>query len=213
LRQISLELEQGKQYALVGPSGAGKTTLVDLLLGLLVPQSGSIRLCPTIRTAYVPQDTYIASLPLRNNVALQWSDEHIQSDRIANALHRAGLQDFTTRIADDTALDPTALSGGQKQRIGLARALYMDANLYIFDEVTSALDMETERRIYETIDALRGRATVVIVAHRLSTVQRADTVFYLDNGMIAGAGTFAELSDSLPTFRRQIELSQIDLSR
>lgn len=213
LRQISLELEQGKQYALVGPSGAGKTTLVDLLLGLLVPQSGSIRLRPTIRTAYVPQETYIASLPLRNNVALQWSDEHIQSDRIANALHRAGLQDFTSRIADDTPLDPTALSGGQKQRIGLARTLYMDADLYIFDEVTSALDMETERRIYETIDALRGRATVVIVAHRLSTVQRADTVFYLDSGMIAGAGTFAELSDSLPTFRRQIELSQIDLSR
>ena len=213
LHQISLNLEQGRQYALVGPSGSGKTTLVDLLLGLLVAQSGSVRMSPTIRMAYVPQETYIASLPLRQNVALRWSDEQIQDERVATALQRAGLHDFISRIDDDTRLDPTALSGGQKQRIGLARALYSDANLFIFDEVTSALDMETEQRIYETVNGLRDQATVVIVAHRLSTVQRADAVFYLDNGMIAGSGTFAELSESLPTFRRQIELSQIDVSR
>lgn len=213
LRRVSLCLQQGKQYALVGPSGAGKTTLVNLLLGLLVAQTGSIRLSPTIRTAYVPQDTYIASLPLRQNVALEWSDNQIHTDRVSTALQRAGLHDFLRYIDDDTPLDPTALSGGQKQRIGLARALYADANFFIFDEVTSALDMDTEQRIYETINGLRGHATVVIVAHRLSTVQRADTVFYLENSTIAGSGTFTELSESLPEFRRLIELSQIDITR
>lgn len=213
LRRISLNLQRGRQYALVGPSGAGKTTLVDLLLGLLVAQSGSVRLSPTIRTAYVPQETYIASLSLRQNVALRWSDEQIQNERVVTALEHAGLHDFISRIDDDTRLDATALSGGQKQRIGLARALYSDANLFIFDEVTSALDMETEQQVYETVNGLRNQATVVIVAHRLSTVQRADAVFYLDNGTITGSGTFAELSESLPSFRRQIELSQIDVSR
>jgi len=212
LQDVSLNLLLGKQYALVGPSGAGKTTLVDLLLGLNVPQSGNVRVSPTIRTAYVPQETYIASLPLRQNVALQWSDDQIDVKRVATALERAGLLDFLSRIHDDTPLDPAALSGGQKQRIGLARALYTDANLFIFDEVTSALDMETEQRIYETVNGLRGRATVVVVAHRLSTVQRADTVFYLDNGTIAASGTFSELMESLPAFRRQIELSQIDIT-
>ena len=103
------------------------------------------------------------------------------------------------------------MSGGQKQRIGLARAFYLGANFVVLDEVTSALDMDTERVIYNAVNALRGQATVVIIAHRLSTVQRADQVFYLDNGTLAGAGTFAELSQSLPAFRRQIELSQIDL--
>lgn len=213
LRRVSLCLQQGKQYALVGPSGAGKTTLVNLLLGLLVAQTGSVRLSPTIRTAYVPQDTYIASLPLRQNVALEWSDNQIHMDRVSTALQRAGLHDFLRYIDDDTPLDPTALSGGQKQRIGLARALYADANFFLFDEVTSALDMDTEQRIYATINGLRGHATVVIVAHRLSTVQRADTVFYLDSSTIAGSGTFTELSESLPEFRRLIELSQIDITR
>jgi len=213
LRQISLNLQKGKQYALVGPSGAGKTTLINLLLGLLIAQTGSVRLSPTIRMAYVPQETFIASIPLRNNVALRWSEDQIQRERVVIALKRAGLHDFLARIDDDTPLDPNALSGGQKQRIGLARALYADANLFVFDEVTSSLDVETEKRVYETINGLRNQATVVIIAHRLSTVQRADKVFYLDNGTIVGSGTFAELSASLSSFRHQIELSQIDITR
>jgi len=213
LSQISLNLQKGNQYALVGPSGAGKTTLVNLLLGLLIAQTGSVRLSPTARMAYVPQEAYIASIPLRNNVALRWSEDQIQRERVVIALKRAGLHDFLARIDDDTPLDPYALSGGERQRIGLARALYADANIFIFDEVTSSLDVETEKRVYETINGLRDQATVVIIAHRLSTVQRADKVFYLDNGTIVGSGTFAELSASLPSFRHQIELSQIDITR
>jgi ABC-type multidrug transport system fused ATPase/permease subunit len=208
---VSIVLRRGGQYAIVGPSGAGKTTLVDLLLSLNVPQQGVVRVSPTIRTAYVPQDTHIAGIPLRNNVALQWSDHDIHYDRVHAALIRAGLPDFADRVDDDTPLDGTTLSGGQKQRIGLARALYADANFLVLDEVTSALDMETERQIYETIDSLRGAATVVIVAHRLSTVQRADEVIYLNEGTVAGKGSFARLMSELPAFRRQVELSQIDV--
>jgi len=208
---VSIVLRRGGQYAIVGPSGAGKTTLVDLLLGLNVPQQGVVRVSPTIRTAYVPQDTHIAGIPLRNNVALQWSDHGIHRDRVRAVLAQAGLSDFAERVDDDTPLDGTTLSGGQKQRIGLARALYADANFLVLDEVTSALDMETERQIYETINSLRGSATVVIVAHRVSTVQRADEVIYLNEGTVAGKGSFTRLMSELPAFRRQVELSQIDL--
>jgi ABC-type multidrug transport system fused ATPase/permease subunit len=211
LNGVSIVIRRGGQYALVGPSGAGKTTLVGLILGLSVPQQGVVRIAGDTRTAYVPQDTHIAGIPLRNNVALQWSDHSINRDRVRTALIHAGLPDFTERVDDDLPLDATTLSGGQKQRIGLARALYADANFLVLDEVTSALDMETERQIYETIDSLRGAVTVVIVAHRLSTVQRADEVIYLNEGTVAGKGSFAHLMSELPAFRRQVELSQIDV--
>lgn len=209
LHCVSLNLRRGGQYAIVGPSGAGKTTLVELLLGLNVPQEGAVRVAGDIRTAYVPQDTHVAGIPLRNNVALRWSDQGLHRDRVYAALMQAGLPDFTARIDDDTPLDATALSGGQKQRISLARALYANANFLVLDEVTSALDMDTERQIYETINSLRGTTTVVIVAHRLSTVQRADEVIYLTDGRVAGKGSFARLMSELPAFRRQVELSQI----
>lgn len=211
LTNISIELQFGKQYAIVGPSGVGKTTLVDIFLGLNSPQAGTIKQQQNLKLAYVPQDTFIAAVSLAQNVALSWDINSVNTEKVTEVLLQAQLAEFVNQVYDRTPLDPSALSGGQKQRIGLARALYAGANFLVLDEITSALDMETERQIYETINALRGNATVVIVAHRLSTVQRADTVFYLDNGTVAGSGTFAELSASLPSFRRQIELSQIDL--
>jgi ABC-type multidrug transport system fused ATPase/permease subunit len=211
LSNITLDLQIGKQYAVVGPSGVGKTTLVDIFLGLNAPQSGTIRRLPNVKLAYVPQDTFIASVSLAQNVALSWDVNSVNHEKVIKVLLQAQLTEFVNRVSDQAPLDSSALSGGQKQRIGLARALYAGANFLVLDEITSSLDMETEQQIYETINALRGNATVVIVAHRLSTVQRADTVFYLDNGRVAGSGTFAELSASLSSFRRQIKLSQIDL--
>jgi ABC-type multidrug transport system fused ATPase/permease subunit len=213
LTNISIDLQFGKQYAIVGPSGVGKTTLVDIFLGLNAPQSGTIKRQQNLKLAYVPQDTFIAAVSLAQNVALSWNINSVDTEKVFKVLLQAQLAEFVNRVYDQTPLDPSALSGGQKQRIGLARALYAGANFLVLDEITSALDMETEQQIYETINALRGNATVVIVAHRLSTVQRADTVFYLDDGTVAGSGTFAELSASLPSFRRQIEFSKIDMVR
>ena len=211
LRSVSLRLVEGRQYAIVGASGAGKTTLVDLLLGLHVPQEGIVRWRQDIVTAYVPQDTHIAAASLASNVALSWNHASIDIGRVRSALRQVQLEEFIPLLMGSEALVGDQISGGQRQRLGLARAIFRNANFIVLDEVTSSLDVETERSIYEVIDSLRGSVTVVIVAHRLATIQRADTVFYLDHGQLLESGTFVELSEKLPRFRRQIELSQIRL--
>ena len=211
LRDISLRLERGKQYAIVGPSGAGKTTLVDIFLGLLQPTSGAMRRDKVSVSAYVPQETHIAYMSLAENVALVWNRSDVDLSRVESALKRAGLHEFLTRIDDPTPLLNESLSGGQKQRIGLARAFYSGADFIVLDEVTSALDAETEKSVVEQIYGLRGDVTAIIVAHRLSTVQHADHVFYLENGRLIGSDTFQALADTLPQFRQQIEFGQIEL--
>jgi len=212
LHNINIRLSKGKQYAIVGPSGAGKTTLVDIVLGLLEPSSGVIRRNKANVRAYVPQETHIAFMSLAENIALAWNQSDVDSSRVESALKKAGLQEFLTRIDDPTPLLNESLSGGQRQRIGLARAFYSGANFVVLDEVTSALDAETEQNVVEQIYGLRGEITTVIIAHRLSTVQRADHVFYLENGRLVGSDTFQELADTLPQFRQQIEFGQIQLS-
>lgn len=211
LNTVSLQMVSGRQYAIVGVSGAGKTTLVDLFLGLNVPQSGTVKRRPNVTTAYVPQDTYVAAASVASNVALCWDHASIDLDRVRAALRQVRLEEFVPRVDDPSPIGGGQISGGQKQRLGLARALFMGADFIVLDEVTSALDVETERGIYEVIDSLRGTVTVVIVAHRLATIQRVDQVFYLDEGRLLATGTFVELSENLPRFRRQIELSQIRL--
>ncbi len=211
LSDINLSLEKGKQYAIVGPSGAGKTTLVDIFLGLLEPTSGALRRDDTTVSAYVPQETHIAYTSLAENVALVWNRSDVDPRRVELALKRAGLHEFLTHIDDPTPLLNESLSGGQKQRIGLARAFYSGADFIVLDEVTSALDAETEKSVVEQIYELRGDVTAVIVAHRLSTVQHADHVFYLENGRLIGSDTFQALADTLPQFRQQIEFGQIQL--
>lgn len=128
-----------------------------------------------------------------------------------SALKRAGLHEFLTRIDDPTPLLNESLSGGQKQRIGLARTFYSGADFIVLDEVTSALDAETEKSVVEQIYELRSDVTAVIVANRLSIVQGADHVFYLENGRLIGSDTFQALADTLPQFRQQIEFGQIRL--
>jgi ABC-type multidrug transport system fused ATPase/permease subunit len=209
LSNVSLSLEHGKQYAVIGPSGAGKTTLIDICLGLLSPTQGVVRIRQTSKLGYVPQDTHVARLNLRSNIALEWSEDAINTDQFDSARQQASLGSVLDGRDAAERLSDTSLSGGQKQRIGLARAVYRSPDILFLDEVTSALDAETEHSVMKSIMDLKGKATVVIVAHRLSTVQHADCVIYVDEGKVQGIGTFEELRQALPSLQRQIELGTL----
>lgn len=208
LRGISIRFERGKQYALVGPSGSGKSTIVDLCMGLMAPSSGSIdwHLVDEDRVGYVPQDSPVAGADLAGNVALEWQSDEVLSGDVDHALAGASLGG----LKDARSIGRlTGLSGGQRQRVGLARALYRRANILFLDEPTSALDAETEHEVMSAVRDLRGRSTVVIVAHRISTIQDVDCVIYVENGMVLGWGHFDELRRTLPQFARQITLGTI----
>lgn len=211
LSGVHLSLKRGLQYALIGPSGAGKTTLVDLGLGLLQPTSGQVRIAAGSQVGYVPQDTHVAKLSLEQNIALEWTDGGISRGDIERAIRETELTTVREHRTEAAYLGMSTLSGGQKQRVGLARAFYRSPSLLFLDEVTSALDAETEDLVMRSVHQLKGQATVVIVAHRLSTVQHADQVIYVDNGTIAGIGSFDELRARLPQLQRQIELGSLEL--
>jgi ABC-type multidrug transport system fused ATPase/permease subunit len=211
LSEVNLTLRKGLQYAVIGPSGAGKTTLVDVALGILTPTGGELRRTADLRLGYVPQDTHIARMSLEGNVALEWNPLVIDAERFESSIMSSELVDFRESRLDADLYGALSLSGGQKQRVGLARAFYRSPGLLVLDEVTSALDVETEDLIMQSVHGLRGSSTVLIVAHRLSTVQHADQVIYIDGGRVAGVGTFIELRNTLPQLRRQIELGSLEL--
>ena len=224
LDDVGLSIGRGESVALVGRSGAGKTTFVDVLLGLLTPQAGSISVDGTdIRTCmaawqrsigYVPQTIYLIDDTLRRNIALGVSDAEIDEARIRSACQLAQLEPVLQGLPQglDTVIGERGarLSGGQRQRIGLARALYDDPRLLVLDEATSALDSETEQEITRAIDSLARVKTVIVIAHRLSTVQHCDKIVLMDQGRIADIGTFAQLNAANPIFRRMVEQSRLD---
>mgnify|MGYP006268373651 CR=1 FL=1 len=208
LNGVSLEFRRGKKYAVVGVSGSGKTTLIDLCMGVIEPSDGLVEWHhgSPARVAYVPQETVITTSGLYENVALEWTTANLDREAVNSALQRASLEFMTTegRFLDKEFL--TGLSGGQRQRLGLARALYRDPDILFLDEPTSALDVETEHEIMQVMTRLKGHVTVVIVAHRLSTIRDADVVIFISEGRVAGMGTFSELRATLPQFNRQVEL-------
>ena len=216
LSDINLTFKKGLQYAIVGPSGSGKTTLIDICLGLLTPQKGEVvwNLKETGESfGYVPQDTYVSSSSVAGNVALEWESSVIDFAKVREVLALARLEEYLGSNLDDKKLNERfgRISGGQRQRLGLARALYRDSKLLVLDEATSSLDAITESKVMETVKLLRGKTTVIIVAHRLSTIKDADQVIYLEGGKVLGIGTFAELQKTLPQFEEQVRLGRLTI--
>jgi ABC-type multidrug transport system fused ATPase/permease subunit len=211
LTDISISFERGLQYAIIGPSGAGKTTLIDVCLGLLTPQQGVVERNEQLTLAYVPQETYIAGISIEQNVALEWDSDSIDKGQVEEVIHHSNIESLLSREHSESNISGASLSGGQKQRIGLARALYKKPDILFLDEVTSSLDAQTEHQVMKSIHALRGATTVIIVAHRLSTVQHVDRVVYMEDGKVLGIGTFDELRRHIPSLQRQIELGTLHL--
>lgn len=220
LKNITLEIPEGARVALVGPTGAGKSTLADVILGMLVPEKGSVlisRKSPEIAIrqwpglmAYVPQNVSLMSGTIRENVALGVNPIEIDDLRITEVLKQVDLEEFlrTERMGLDTAIGERGakLSGGQRQRLGLARALYSRPRLLVLDEATSALDAHTEHLISNVLNSLAASVTTITIAHRLATVKSADLVIYLDKGEILARGTFEEVKALNTAFAEQANL-------
>jgi ABC-type multidrug transport system fused ATPase/permease subunit len=220
IRSINLNIKSGTITAIVGPSGAGKTTLVDLLLGILEPDEGEVKISGVNpknaiqkwpgSISYVPQSIFISMDSVRGNIGLGYPSTQIPDDRVWEALTLVKLDQMVKDL--ENGLDSTLgeggaeISGGQRQRIGIARALFTKPKVLVLDEATSALDAQTEKVISDSIEKLLGQTSVIIVAHRLSTVRRATQVVYIDNGSILASGTFEEVRSLVPDFDQQAKL-------
>lgn len=197
LKDVNVTIPRNSSVAFIGPSGAGKTTFVDLILGVLTPQKGVIKADDTDiqralrgwhdKIGYIPQTIYMLDDTIRNNIAFGAKDD-IDDDRIWEALRQAQLDDLVREMEDglDTVIGEAGvrISGGQRQRIGIARALYRRPEILVLDEATSALDNETEAAVMEAIDSLQGRMTMLIIAHRLSTIRNCDIVYKVEGGAV-----------------------------
>ncbi len=207
LNDVNVHIQNGEAVGFVGQSGSGKSTLIDIMLGLLEPQSGSVLINgQSIEDAkqswqkqigYIPQTIFLMDDSLRRNIALGIADSEIDEVAIREALKSAQLEDFVASLPEglDTVVGERGvrLSGGQRQRIGIARALYHRPSVLVLDEATSSLDTETEHGVMQAVQALQGDKTVIIVAHRLSTVEYCDRLYRLDAGRIVDEGTFDEV--------------------
>jgi ABC-type multidrug transport system fused ATPase/permease subunit len=220
VKNITLKIRSGESVAIVGPSGAGKTSLIDLILGVQPPDSGvvlisgknpeeAVALWPGA-IAYVPQEIRISNSTFRENVSLGFSQESDNDDLIWEAIEIAQLTEFVKNLplglSTQVGNRGTALSGGQRQRLGIARALFPKPKLLVLDEATSSLDGQTESAISKAINRMKGSVTLLIIAHRLSTVRNVDKVIYLDDGKIVFQGTFEQVRDAVPNFDIQAKL-------
>jgi ABC-type multidrug transport system fused ATPase/permease subunit len=217
IQDISLEITEGKFIAFVGPSGGGKSTLIDLILGLLAPSSGSITISglkpvDAIKKwpgsiGYVPQDVFIENSTVKENICLGFNPESVPDELVWQALQLADLSEFVKGLEGQLSFRISDagknLSGGQRQRLGIARALLTKPKIVIFDEATSSLDAETENRVSESILKLTGECTVIFIAHRLSVVRSADMIYYIDKGKIVSQGSFEELRKLNADFNNQ----------
>lgn len=220
LSDINLFVPEGQFLAIVGSSGAGKTTLVDVLLGVITPTAGAVRISdedPSVAIsmwpgaiAYVPQDVVICNGTIRDNVALGYPKALVNDELVWEALDSAHLTNVVRSLPNmlDSQVGErgTKLSGGQRQRLGIARALYTKPKLLVLDEATSSLDGKSEFDISESIQELKGKVTVIVVAHRLSTIRNADHIIYMAGGKIVNEGSFDTLRKINADFDSQANL-------
>ena len=217
LLDMSLRIPARTTVGIVGANGSGKSTLVDLVAGLLTPSAGVVEVDGCIldgkncaawqtRLAYVPQNMFLLDASIAQNIALGVSPAEIDHARLLEAARLAQLDDFVMslphRYEQRIGERGVALSGGQRQRIGIARALYRDAAVLLLDEATNALDGLTEQELMSTLQRLRGRYTILLIAHRMSTVRGCDMIFHLEEGRVIGSGTYDALLRSSERFRR-----------
>ncbi|MFL5616092.1 MAG: ABC transporter ATP-binding protein [Gemmatimonadaceae bacterium] len=215
VRNVNLDIRRGNAVGIVGATGSGKTTLVDIVLGLLRPSSGKVLIddrdvTQDVRAwqkhiGYVPQDIYLMDESIRNNVAFGIAADEIDDAAVQRAIDAAQLTTFIHSLPDgvNTVVGERGvrLSGGQRQRIGIARALYHDPDVLVFDEATSSLDNETERFVMQAVDHLRGARTIILIAHRMSTVRACDELFLLNEGRLVASGSFESLLKSSGRFQ------------
>lgn len=220
LKDINLVIPEKSFVALVGPSASGKTSLVDVILGIIKPTRGEVKISSLHplqavnqwpdSISYVPQKIYIADTTLRKNIAIGIADFEIDDTKVLEAIKKAQLEDLLKILPEglDSKLgeEGNTLSGGQRQRLGIARALYSNPQLIVLDEATSALDGETENLVADSIASTRRSATIIVIAHRLSTVRSADLVCYLEDGELLATGSFEEVRNRIPKFNQQANL-------
>jgi ABC-type multidrug transport system fused ATPase/permease subunit len=223
ISDVTLTIPAQKVTAFAGASGSGKTTLIDLLLGIYSPNAGEIifhdnevvvQVDKIYGVAYVPQNPFILEGTLLENIAFGIPSDSVDRSAIDFAIKASGLKSVVDTLTEgtDTNLGSLAsrLSGGEKQRIAIARALYVKPKLLIIDEGTSALDGVTEQYITDSIFAQKNDMTIVLIAHRLSSIKNADFVYYMNQGLIKGSGSFDELKSKLPEFAEQVRLMNLD---
>ena len=218
---LSLVIAKGARVGFVGSTGSGKSTTLDLLMGLLMPNKGRIMVdgqhlignrvrAWQQRITHVPQNIYLADTTLAHNIAFGVPPESIDFERVQQAARRAQIADFIECIPEGYQANVgergIRLSGGQRQRIGIARALYKQASVLVLDEATSALDNVTEQSVMNTIEGLGSELTILIIAHRLTTLMHCDTIIELEHGKLVAQGTYEQLVESSASFRKMARI-------
>ena len=217
LKDISIEIPINNTVGIVGPSGSGKSTIIDIILGLLIPAKGNVLIDNQILTkdnigdwqnniGFVPQDIFLSDGSIKENIAFGIPVERIDDSKIERAVKLSHIDDFIKDLKNGVETfigeNGVKLSGGQKQRIGIARSLYNDPQVLVFDEATNSLDGITEKNIMDSIDEFSGKKTIIIIAHRLLTLKRCNIIYLIENGQIVDQGSYDELMISSPIFKK-----------